>query len=507
MLQKSNYLLLLACWCWGCQRIAEEKGDPNPPVPIETLVAAQCARCHLAPAPQDLDRFTWQQYVLPRMGYFLGIYDQANPRRSLLEPGVPALEALQIYPTQPLLDSASWQAIKDYFSTQAPARLPPSALTFAGEQTNFRAQFPDFFRSPPGTILTRFSNKAGYFVGDVNQEKVWWLSAQNDLIGTLSTPGGAVDVMETADALYLTTIGSFSPSDRALGQLLKFPFDRSQPAQVLISQLVRPVNTTFADLNDDGREDAIIAEFGKWTGQLAWWENTPTQGYVAHPLRSVSGAIRTIVLDLNRDGRMDILALFGQGDEGFWAFYNQGNGQFREENLLRFPPSYGSANFTLIDWNQDGWPDILYTNGDNADYSPVVKPYHGIRLFLNDHGTFRESWFQPLPGAYQTQAADFDLDGDLDLLAISFFPDFAQQPQQALVLFKNDGQDNFSAFSFPQAQAGRWITMDTHDWDHDGDQDVLLGSLAFEVVPPNGELDNWVKNGLGWMLLENLVKK
>ena len=87
------------------------------------------------------------------------------------------------------------------------------------------------------------------------------------------------------------------------------------------------------------------------------------------------GAIRSEILDINRDGRSDILTLFGQGDEGIWAFLNQSDGSFRDTCLLRFPPSYGSSYFSLLDFNGDAYPDILYTNGDNADFPPVLKSW------------------------------------------------------------------------------------------------------------------------------------
>ena len=90
-------------------------------------------------------------------------------------------------------------------------------------------------------------------------------------------------------------------------------------------------------------------------------------------------------------------------------------------------------------------------------------------------------------------------------MAISFFPDFSGQTEQSLVLFRNEGNANCSAQSFAQADLGRWITMDIADNDQDGDVDLLLGSMAFEVLPPTGILKKWINNGLGWVYWENLT--
>jgi tetratricopeptide (TPR) repeat protein len=47
------------------------------------------------------------------------------------------------------------------------------------------------------------------------------------------------------------------------------------------------------------------------------------------------------------------------------------------------------------DFNNDGYKDILYTCGDNADYSSnVLKSYHGVYIFLNDgHNNFSQKYF------------------------------------------------------------------------------------------------------------------
>ncbi len=89
------------------------------------------------------------------------------------------------------------------------------------------------------------------------------------------------------------------------------------------------------------------------------------------------------------------MVLFAQADEGISIFYQEENG-FQEKRVLRFPSIYGSNDFELLDFNGDGYKDIILSNGDNGDKSNVLKPYHGIRIFLND-GTynFSEKYFFP----------------------------------------------------------------------------------------------------------------
>jgi hypothetical protein len=161
--------------------------------------------------------------------------------------------------------------------------------------------------------------------------------------------------------------------------------------------------------------------------------------YVPHP-----GAIKAYVNDYNHDGLPDIIALFAQGDESVFLFTNKGDATFDAKQVLRFPPSYGSSYFELDDFNKDGYPDIVYTCGDNADYSPVLKPYHGVYIFLNDgKNNFTQSFFYPLNGCYKAIAKDFDNDGDLDLATISFFADYKNHPEEGFVYLKNNGNLNF----------------------------------------------------------------
>ncbi len=202
------------------------------------------------------------------------------------------------------------------------------------------------------------------------------------------------------------------------------------------------------------------------------------------------------------------MTLFGQAAEGIYAFIQQEDGSFREEKWLEFPASYGSSYFELLDMDLDGDLDILYTNGDNADYTPILKPYHGIRYFENNgQNEFEESFFYPLHGAYKAKPADYDGDGDLDIAAISFFPDFENHIEEGFVYLENDGANNYTAYSFPDVGEGRWITMDAGDIDQDGDLDILIGSLAFEVIPDGGLVEKWTNSGVPFIILENQLNE
>jgi hypothetical protein len=305
-----------------------------------------------------------------------------------------------------------------------------------------------------------------------------------------------------------TLIGHVFPSDLPDGRVVALPYDLRPGSTVpVLDNLQRPTDLVIADLNGDGRKDLLVCCFGNYLGRLSWFEQMPDGHYDEHVLLERSGAIEARVLDVDGDGRLDLVVLMAQGDESLLLFTNQGDGQFRVRCLLRFHPLFGSTHFELADMNGDGFPDIVLTNGDNGEYPSPFKRYHGIRIFSNDGGwNFSESWFFPLNGAFKVVVGDFDGDGDPDLAAISFFPNYIQSPEEGFVYLRNDGKRGFSAQSCPEAGWGRWLTLDSGDIDGDGAPDLVLGSFVqgpAGVPIPAGLQSFWRTNGVEGLILHN----
>ena len=476
----------------------------------ERLSKIRCGTCHAYPDPALLPRATWEQYILPRMGYMLGVFPDDTTRSSLIEKGLAEekVVAAGIFPDKPQISKEDWAAIQAFYLKNAPQDFPPYEIAAVEpNQQQFDLKLPEYRLSPPSTTMVHIAKAGGIYVGDANSKAMYLFDKNLKLQKAANVKEGAVDIAEMDDRLLITVMGSFSPTDAPSGFVFQLPTSPTLQPLVLMDGLQRPVNTVWGDLNGDQRLDAVICEFSKYTGTLGWWEQQVDGKFKKHLLGKRPGATCSYLRDLNKDGKMDIVALFGQGDEGIYAYYNEGQGQFREERWLHFPPTYGSSFFTLYDFNGDGHEDILYTCGDNADYPPVLKPYHGIRIFSNDgKNEFKESWFYPLHGAYKALPGDFDQDGDVDLAAISFFPDFSKALPSSFVYLENQGKLQFKGRTFPEANLGRWITMDSGDYDGDGDVDLVLGSLAFEVIPDRGEVRNWVERGVPFVVLENRGK-
>jgi hypothetical protein len=479
----------------------------------ERLAQTYCGSCHLAPDPSLLDSRSWEKGVLPEMGPRLGIFAYGfqmypNRRRDTnIGKGY--------YPSQPLLSFDDWQHILDYYTATSPDSLPGQARQWPIAMHGlslFDVREPALRYQTPSTTFVKIDTNAGergILSYDYNYRKLYRFSPDLRVVDSVTDSGGIVDMERNGPDWVSCDIGVLTPNDGKYGKIERIlpgssgKWARDTP--VLFGSLRRPVQIAAADLNGDGRMDWVVCEFGNLIGSLSWLENKGGNRYERHIIRAVPGAIRVYVNDYNHDGLPDLWVLFAQGDEGIFLFTNQGNGRFTQQAVLRFPPCYGSSYFELVDFNKDGYPDILYTCGDNADFSQVLKPYHGIYIYLNDgHNHFTQRYFFPMNGCYKAVARDFDGDGDLDIAAISFFSDFQHQPEEGFVYLENRGGYDFRPFSLPEAERGKWLTMDVADVDGDGKPDIVLGNFSLHAPVTAAGVD--FKKGPPLLVLRNRSK-
>ncbi len=517
-------IILLLVFTISCNSKNDNKKAPlqSPPTSNlsgEKLAILHCGKCHSFVKPELLTKTIWKEDVLPSMGFRLGIYNHVSQRDSLFDKGASGevIRQANVFPDQPQLAAEDWKKIVDYYTSNAPERIeiPVKDLKIKMGLRHFTYREANFAHRPALTSMVKIlPNNQGFVFADSkkNRNILTFLNpdlSENYSILTAATP---INFVEKSDTLLLTMVGNgLFPTDASDGSLQLYlkKNNRYQYDNTLISNLKRPVAIVYGDLNNDGLEDKVICEFGNQTGNLGWFQNMGNEKYKKNTLRNLPGATKAIIKDINNDGLMDIIALMAQGDEGIFAYINKGNNEFEEKNLIRFLPLNGSQSIELIDINKDGFDDIIYSCGDNADKTPVLKNYHGIYIFEGDGKlNFKQSYFFQLNGAYQVIAKDFDLDGDLDMAAISFFPDYRNTPEESFVYLENNDNQKFTAYSFPEATKGRWIVMDAADMDNDGDIDIVLGSFVYFKAEGNttGLGKSWLTSGPSIVILENTVR-
>jgi hypothetical protein len=480
----------------SCSLSKQEKG--------KLLAEKYCGSCHLHVAPAMLDKAIWKDHVLPAMAPKLGIGVWQN--NEYFSKPVNGANNISI---------EDWKNIVAYYEALAPDTLAPAKAPqpLAEDLRLFELLQPEAESQQQTAMTTMVSINP--FTGDVYSSTeagatLYKWDRQLKALPAIKLQSTAVDMnWRAADTALLTCIGNMRAVDVPTGVLWEVhpTVEESRQVKTIGMGLPRPVQSIPADFNKDGRMDYLVCGFGHNYGGLYVLQQTADEEYTKQPVWEVPGAIHAVAGDFDKDGWPDIMALFAYGDEGIWLFRNDHKGGFKQQQLLRFPPVQGSTGFQVVDMNKDGLPDILYTAGDNGDYSMELKPFHGVYLYLNKGDlTFEQAWFYPVNGCTKAVAADFDVDGDLDIASIAFFADLKHRPEEKFILFSQEGPVKFIPHVMPALKgAGRWICMDIGDYDRDGDPDIVLGNYSKGFIIQGDFKPDWNLN-TPLILLRNISK-
>jgi hypothetical protein len=409
------------------------------------------------------------------------------------------------YPSEPLIDTLQWRQIMDYYTALAPDSIDAAKNDEAipEDLQLFEVMKPVIPDSQFRVSYVGFDAKT-VMAYEVISKRLFRFNSSLEIIDSVAVGSSLIDFAYDKNNIYACDMGVMMPNDGKYGTINRIVVNESGkmvPDTTLVARLLRrPVQSTLADLNADGKKDLLVCEFGNNRGALSWLENLGNDKYEYHVIREVPGAIKAWIVP-SKNGLPDIYALFAQGDEGVFKFTNKGGGAFEEKRVVRFPPVYGSSYFEFADMNNDGHADIIYTCGDNADYSIILKPYHGVYIYLNDgKDNFEQKYFFHINGCYKAMARDFDADGDLDIATISFFADYKNRPNEGFVYFENKGKLQFKPSTINATSGGRWLTMEAGDLDGDDKTDLILGN--FSAKPMSNDMANFGKTP-PFLLLKN----
>jgi FG-GAP-like repeat len=485
----------------------KDNANTKPYQKNEDLVIAYCGSCHQFPDPSLLTKKVWINKVLPNMATRMG-FKWGFPYEGLSAKEIEEIIKRKVIPDHPIISEEMMLRIVKYYENNSADSLNPQNRTVVPDDNFSEFQVNEHKESPFSgqNILLKYLPDNQHFVRSY-EDKGTWISKKGLDNPQFISKVAASDAASFGQNIYLLSLQTTKPYNLPTGSIITYNALKKTESLALDS-LIRPVSMDVADLNADRKPDFIVCEFGDYLGQLSLHisQGNTHQKIV---LKDYPGACKAIFKDMNADGLLDIVVLMSQAREELLIYYNRGKGQFQENSIAKFPPSYGSNHMQLSDFDGDNLIDIIMTNGDNADISSQLKNYHGIRIFKNfGKGKFTQNWFYPMYGASNLVIDDFDQDGKMDFAAISHFPDFKIVNYEDFIYFRNQGKNSFKPYKFKNPLNGRLLTMDKMDVDHDGDQDIIIGNYTDLLTDPG--VKNYLKwhaeKSQAWVLTNNFKK-
>ncbi len=466
-----------------------------------TIVKKFCgSSCHLLPEPSLLDKKTWAISVLPNMGCRLGIQTAGyNPYSMFDMEEIAEMVNRNVYPDSPMVSKNDWSKILAYFDAYSPDSINVPLSDFKN-LTQFQViPYGDKIQTPRVTLL-KYDSIAGKIHVGLEKGVIYSFNPDLSHPDTITIGKTPLDFLNLNDTKYILALTNMYPSEKNRGSIIKIEKEKS--GSIMVKNLHRPVHMTF--YSDELTDQFIISEFGFESGSLSAYQFGNDTLIKQQDLIPMAGSVKTILTDIDGDTNKDLIALMAQGQERVVIFKRTEKGWADPATVITFPPVHGVCDIDIADMNKDGRPDIIISNGDNADYSITTKPFHGIRIYHNQGNMqFSADDFIPYPNILHSVIADFDLDGDLDITSTAFFSHAVQQRYPAFIYFEHQG-DKFVPYTFPNSNRGKWMTIEILDMDRDGDQDIFMGSFLLNNFMVEGSREDLQKYAL--VLLKNKIK-
>jgi tetratricopeptide (TPR) repeat protein len=223
----------------------------------------------------------------------------------------------------------------------------------------------------------------------------------------------------------------------------------------------------FVDLDHDGDLDLLLLGPGPATVERNNLDGTFAEATAAFGLAGITGARDAAFADFDGDGRIDLV--FARDSGNVALFLNGGAERFRDASAPSGITASNAAAVAVADYDNDGFLDLAVAGSNGSEMS----------LWRNaGRGTFARDTRSSTLAAVRTRGAttatflDYDNDGWMDLMVAS-----ADRGTGSVVLLRNDRSGRFidRGTIVPDAvRRSGGSAVAVTDVDSDGDEDALL---------------------------------